>query len=82
MAARPRHPNKEIEAAVAYAESKGWTCELAKGHAWGHLLCPHHGRDGCMIGVWSTPRNREGHARAIRRLVDRCPHAETNDGEL
>ena len=55
---------------------------MAKGHAWGHLLCPHHDRDGCMIGVWSTPRNREGHARALIRQVDRCPHGETKDGEL
>jgi hypothetical protein len=82
MAARPRHPHKEIEAAVRYAEAKGWTCEMSKGHAWAHLLCPHHDRDGCLIGVWSTPRNREGHARAIMRQVDRCPHGEKPDAEL
>src|SRR5881227_3578283 len=38
--ARPRHPNKEIEAAVRYAEARGWTLTPAKGHAWGRLRCP------------------------------------------
>jgi hypothetical protein len=37
MAKRPRHPNKEIEAAVQYAEVNGWTCTVLGGHAWGIL---------------------------------------------
>lgn len=82
--ARPRHPNKEIEASVAYAESVGWRLEMSKGHAWGHLLCPRHSRDGCMVSVWSTPRNGENHARGIRRAVDRCTHGidEGSDEKL
>jgi hypothetical protein len=76
MAARSRHPNKEIEAAVRYAEAKGWTCVAARGHAWARLYCPHHDRDGCMIGVWSTPRDREAHAKDLTRYIDRCPHVE------
>ena len=47
MAGRPRHPNKEIEAAVAYAEAQGWTWHKVGGHAWGKLYCRHHDRDGC-----------------------------------
>jgi hypothetical protein len=74
MADRPRHPNKEIEAAVAYAEGQGWTWFKVQGHAWGKLYCPHHDRDGCIVFVWSTPRVPEHHARQIRREVDRCPH--------
>jgi hypothetical protein len=72
--ARPRHPNKEIEAAVRYAESRGWTFVRAGGHAWGILHCPAHARDGCQARVWSTPRDRTGHARDVRRAVERCPH--------
>lgn len=81
--ARPRHSNKHIEKAVQYAETQGWRFEKASGHAWGHLLCPHATRQGCLIGVWSTPRNPENHARHIRRDVDQCPHTheEVNDGD-
>ena len=71
--ARPRHTNKEIEAAVQAAETSGWRVELSNGHAWGHLLCPNHTRDGCMVAVWSTPKHPENHAKAIRRAVTRCP---------
>ena len=53
--ARPRHPNKEIETAVAYAESVGWTVEISNGHAWAQLYCPHHTPEGCIVSVWSTP---------------------------
>jgi len=78
MGARPRHPNKEIEDAVRYAEAKGWSWVKLKGHGWGKLLCPHHDREGCQIFVWSTPRRPESHARGIRRDVDRCPHSGEN----
>jgi hypothetical protein len=77
--ARIRHPDKEIEAAVAYAESLGWTVMSIKGHAWGRLYCAHHDRDGCMVSVWSTPRNAGNHARSIIRDVSRCPHQETEE---
>ena len=76
MGNRPEHPNKEIEAAVAYAESIGWRFVKTKGHGWGRLLCTKHDRDGCMVSVWSTPKNPENHAKAVRRVVDRCPHVE------
>jgi hypothetical protein len=71
---RPRHPNKHIERAVRYAEMLGWRVQMSKGHAWGHLYCPHGTRESCIVSVWSTPRNPESHARHIRRDVDRCPH--------
>jgi hypothetical protein len=74
---RHSHSKKEIEAAISYAESKGWTVKTAKGSIWGRIYCPHHSRDGCRISVWSTPRVPESHAKDIRRIVDRCNH----DGE-
>jgi hypothetical protein len=71
---RPRHTNKEIEAAVAHAESKGWRVLAGGSHAWGFLLCRERSRDGCRVPVYSTPRNPEGHARRVRHLIDSCPH--------
>lgn len=72
--ARPRHPNKEIEAAVQYAEKKGWTLRKSRGHVWGTLYCPAKQRDGCIAPVYSTLRSPEDHAKDVRRKVDRCPH--------
>jgi hypothetical protein len=74
MAKRPRHPNKDIEAAVQDAEAAGWTWTKGKGHCWGRLWCPHGQRGGCQMSVWSTPRNPVGHARLIRKRVADCPH--------
>jgi len=71
---RPRHPDKHIEKAVLYAENLGWRWEISRGRAWGHLMCPETSREGCIVGVYSTPRNPENHARHIRREVDVCPH--------
>lgn len=79
--ARSRHPDKEIEQAVAYAEALGWTVMPVKGHAWGRLYCAHHDRDGCMVSVWSTPKNAGNHARAVVRAVNRCPHQKEESDE-
>ena len=78
---RKRHPAKEIEAALATLESRGWAVEESKGrsaHAWGFALCPANARDACRSGVfcrmsiWSTPRNPLGHARELVRKADGC----------
>ena len=80
MKGRPRHPKKEVEQAVAYAEEAGWEVSLAKGHAWARLLCPEGTRSGCVIlSVWSTPRSPENHARQLIRAIDRCTHESTDD---
>jgi len=42
---RPRHPNKEIEKALAYAETQGWRVVLLNGHAWGKIQCPWNDAD-------------------------------------
>ena len=44
--ARNRHPDKEIEDAVAYAEQSGWRVVAVKGHAWGRLYCAQADREG------------------------------------
>lgn len=74
---RPKHPNKDVEAALAHAEAHGWRIERARGHAWGRMYCPWSDdecRCGefCIASVWSTPRNPANHARQIRRVVDGC----------
>jgi len=77
MAKRPRHPNKEIEAAVAYAETQGWSWIKVSGHAWGKAsLRASATETDAPFFVWSTPRVPEHHARQIKRDIDRCPHRE------
>lgn len=78
-AGRNRHPDKDIEAAVRYAEEHGWFCVPGKGHAWGILRCPWNDRECrcnefCSKSVWSTPRDGSAHAQQIRRIIDRCIH--------
>jgi hypothetical protein len=58
--ARPRHSNKEIEAAIRHAEDLGWTVYVGGSHAWGFLYCPHEERDGCRLRVDSTQGVRKG----------------------
>lgn len=76
MIKRKIHPNKEIEAAIQFAESKGW--RFRKGgrsaHTWGLLYCPLHKREGCNMPIWSTPSNPDLHATQIRQRVKSCPH--------
>ena len=77
---RSRHPHKDIEAAICYAESKGWRCKKAgpSGRAWGRLLCPHQERDGCSVPIWSTPRDQIEHAKIICYRVNSCRHINAN----
>jgi hypothetical protein len=74
---RPVHPKKEVEAAIKHAESNGWRVVHGGAHAWGKLYCPYDDdecRCGefCIAGIWSTPRNAQNHANALRRVVDHC----------
>ncbi|MDF1761369.1 MAG: hypothetical protein P1U40_12620 [Coxiellaceae bacterium] len=76
MPGRKKHPRKEIELAIQYAESKGWLYKKSvnSAHAWGRLLCPLHTPEGCALSIWSTPRNVRIHADQIKRRIDRCLH--------
>lgn len=80
---RKRHPKQVIEAAIQYAESKGWRFKKAgkSAHAWGRLLCPEASSEGCQMSIWSTPRDIEKHAKQIRRKVDSCQHRENEKDE-
>lgn len=72
-----RHPDKEVEAALRYAEAHGWRIEVGGSHAWGKMYCPANARECrcgafCIASIWSTPRNASHHARQIRRVIDNC----------
>jgi len=81
---RSRHPSKEIEAALQYAERRGWRVEAGSAHAWGRMYCPRNRKECrcgefCITSIWSTPRNAGNHARQIRRVVDGCVEVKDND---
>lgn len=74
---RARHPDKDIEAALQFAEDRGWRLRMACGHAWGRMYCPYNDTDCrcgefCIVSIWSTPRSGSHHARASRRVVENC----------
>jgi hypothetical protein len=73
---RSRHPKKAVEEVVRYAEELGWEVVMSRGHIWGELYCHHHEQGGCIVRVFSTPRNPENHAKRLRREIDKCPHQE------
>lgn len=75
---RPKHPNKHIEKAIQYAETKSWHYQPSghSAHAWGRLFCPLASREGHIMSIWSTPRIAEHHAQQIIRNVDECEHGE------
>jgi hypothetical protein len=81
--ARSRHPNKEVEAAIAEAEAAGWRFRKM-GH-WGRIFCSQADQDGCQFGISGTPRSGDAHAKQIRQAMARCPHVdneEENDGNV
>ena len=74
---RKSHPKKEVEAALVYAESKGWRTEVGGGHAWGKMYCPYKSElcrcgEFCITSIWSTPRSSANHGKQLRRVVDNC----------
>jgi hypothetical protein len=75
---RGTHSKKEVEDALAYAESVGWRVKSGgKGHAWGKMYCPYNDSECrcgefCITSVWSTPKNPGNHARLLRRVVENC----------
>ncbi|NJD89218.1 MAG: hypothetical protein FIB05_14550 [Betaproteobacteria bacterium] len=74
---RPRHPKKEVEEALRYAEARGWRIDVGGSHAWGRMYCPANDpecRCGefCITSIWSTPKDPRNHARQLRRVVDNC----------
>ncbi|AWH21278.1 hypothetical protein [Stenotrophomonas sp. ZAC14D2_NAIMI4_6] len=74
---RSRHPDKDIETALRFAEERGWWLRIGGSHAWGRIYCPYNDKECrcgefCVVSIWSTPRNPANHARALRRVVENC----------
>lgn len=74
---RPKHPKKEVEEALKYAEVHGWRVEVGGSHAWGRIYCPHNDSECrcgefCITSIWSTPKSPGNHGKQIRRVVDNC----------
>jgi hypothetical protein len=72
---RSRHPSKDVEKALQFAEQQGWKVRLG-GH-WGFLYCPYNNvqcRGGyrCKAGIWSTPANASLHAKQLKEVVYGC----------
>ncbi len=77
---RRKHPTKEIEEALEYAELRGWRVVCGGSHAWGKMYCPFNDSqcrcaEFCVSSIWSTPRNAFNHARQIERIVNHCVHS-------
>ncbi|HAU5562884.1 MULTISPECIES: hypothetical protein [Enterobacterales] len=77
MSERKRHPHKEIESVLRYAEVQGWKIVQGGHHAWGKMYCPENSAecrcgDFCITCIWSTPKSPENHARMLKRVVDNC----------
>jgi hypothetical protein len=75
--ARNKHPKKEVEAALQYAEANKWVIEVGGSHAWGKMYCPYNDKtcrcgEFCISSIWSTPKNAGNHAKQILRVVDNC----------
>ena len=73
-----RHPDKDIEAAIAEMAGAGWRIERSRGrhaHAWGKAFCPMRGRAehlDCATSISSTPRSSANEARRLRQRIKRC----------
>lgn len=83
---KDKHPSKEVEEALEHARANGWQIERrGNGHCWALMKCPRNDpecRCGefCITSVFSTPQNPGTHARKLKRLVDNCIHATTQEG--
>lgn len=86
--AREKHPNKHVEEAIKYAESKGWTTRKGTGHCCLRLLCPYgEANPDCRCGlycsssIWKTPRKPEDMAKKIISRVDKCKYPDGKKGK-
>ena len=79
-----RHPKKEVNEAILYAESQGWRVEVGGSHGYGKLYCPYNdkscrGGKRCRVSIWSTPKSPGNHARRLKEVVDNCTAAQKAD---
>jgi hypothetical protein len=80
MIKRKRHPEQEIEAAIQWAEQRGWRYETSgqSAHVWGRLLCPIQERETESLSIWLTPKDAHMHAEQIRHHIVNSMTTEVN----
>jgi hypothetical protein len=67
----PKHPKKEVNEALDYADKQGLRVERTlAGHKWGRIRCSC----GAFFSIWSTPQSPHDHGRQVRRWVDQHQH--------
>lgn len=81
---RKKHPNKDVEAAIKYAESQEWM--VKEGGHWGMLYCPYNDSDcrcgtRCKAGIWGSPKNPGNHSKQLREVVDGCTARKAKQAE-
>jgi hypothetical protein len=55
----PKHPKKEVNEALDYADKQGLTVErTSAGHKWGRIRCSC----GAFFSIWSTLQSPHDHA--------------------
>jgi hypothetical protein len=70
---RRKHPHKDIESAIKYAEENAWRVETGGSHAWGKMYCPYNDKE-CRCGEFCQA--------SIWRVVDNCTtHASNETGQ-
>lgn len=73
MPTRQRHPKKEVETTLRWAEALGLQVEVRNhGHTWGRLLFAQGTPDEASWWIRSTPRVPGDHAAQLRRAVERA----------
>ena len=70
---RSRHPNREIERVLRFAEARGFRVQPGGSHCWGQMYCPYNSTDCrgggfCRVSVWSTPSK----SRQSRQAASAC----------
>lgn len=81
---RKKHPKKEVEEALIYAEEKGWKVTDNGSHAWGKMKYPFNDAqcrcgEFCITSIWSTPKSPVNHAKQIKRVVNNCTSDDNDD---
>jgi len=79
MAKRPRHPDKDIEAAVKYAEANGWIWTPSGGHAWGVFAKIHDGYHSGALHVGLTAWYADKAGRVHRYRISWVRHVRNAD---
>jgi hypothetical protein len=79
MTQQGRHPKEEIAKALNECRKAGMTVEeIHRAHRWGRVVCRGCGGE---LGIPSTPRVPEYHARRLRRFADgHCDHVNREEG--